>query len=1019
MALPANARNILVKFQNYEAKDPMRIEGVDLTSLRQIDLDRLENHDPAKLLAASSTLFKIARATGGAFSLTYEEQVQTELLATHLLQTALPQCISSLYESIQRLLSQILSDAAFSMGYAMGCHHFWPEWHLRDQSIGKVLYSSLYMYPYATYRIIHGCVKLALGRITFHCACIIMIENAVTFSIHLAAVLSLRVFSSCIAFLWRVFSQNAVMCITVLVVVPGFFLASNPRAILEQLSNAIIEALSIANDIFMILSRLGLLVGFDNLSSLLLFATSLPLNAVSKLQYGSELVWKALRASRFFVSTLLTIWNFLTITRRITIPFVAAQLKSSWMMTSSIRVLKRAVRALRGEPDIMSLKEFSYDSVAAFDSRRDIRLLQLGKNASLSTLHLRMDAYPLSQAPPYEAISYVWDSHDSTEMETIFLNGQKLKVPTNVYNILYQRSKISNTRRIWIDMICIDQKDLMEKTYQVRMMTTIYQKAIEVVVYLGESSNAWLAKSFLEDIMKAKANKTTEMFNMYVLSFVFRSRFDQYLRARIVAFLELLRNKWFGRVWIIQEVAFARSIKVIYGGVDISWTSLVNLSSVLLLTMLNAGLMLSQVRDQPPYINYEFMASTKYLCSIDIQRSSLVRNGSTPLLETLVLLNHREATKSIDKVFALLGMTDNAEELRDLIDYRRSVSEVLVDLSLHFRQSGQLLQTLHFAGVGWRGQREEVPSWVVDWTMDIFPYSLSTTPFFRSQYRASADKQFAMREGCSSKEIILSGQLICRIKALGPACPDSLTIENQPIYDVGTTVLGMLRQWVEDIYVVARQNTRYPCDTYHGELSATETHEVKYLYQPAQSLREAMIHTLLANCGDNLRPVPNEIISDFENLLSQGPSTELICDCLRLLDPKCKRREETWENIQRRIQEYINEDNDKTGFLNWSVGDRPLGLFARVIKQSPAMGQMQFCVLDDGHFGLVPPGARPGDWMTVIFGAETPFVLRELTGGSEMGTTSEYQIVGHAYVHGMMDGEALMLGKDEVEFVIQ
>jgi hypothetical protein len=90
------------------------------------------------------------------------------------------------------------------------------------------------------------------------------------------------------------------MCITVLVIVPGFFLASSPRAMLKQPSNAIMEALYIANDIFMVLSRLRLLVGFDNLSGLLLFATSLPLNTVFKLRYGSELVWKALRASRFF-----------------------------------------------------------------------------------------------------------------------------------------------------------------------------------------------------------------------------------------------------------------------------------------------------------------------------------------------------------------------------------------------------------------------------------------------------------------------------------------------------------------------------------------------------------------------------------------------------------------------------------------------------------------------------------------------------------------------------------------------
>jgi hypothetical protein len=138
--------------------------------------------------------FKIARTKGAALSLTYEEQVQTEILANHLLQTALPQYTSMVYESIRHLLSKILSDAAFSTGYAMGCHHFWPGWDLRDQSVGKVFYSSLCLSPYVTCRIIHGCVKPALGRLTFRCVCIIMIESAVTVSIQLAAVLSLRVF---------------------------------------------------------------------------------------------------------------------------------------------------------------------------------------------------------------------------------------------------------------------------------------------------------------------------------------------------------------------------------------------------------------------------------------------------------------------------------------------------------------------------------------------------------------------------------------------------------------------------------------------------------------------------------------------------------------------------------------------------------------------------------------------------------------------------------------------------------
>jgi len=53
-----------------------------------------------------------------------------------------------------------------------------------------------------------------------------------------------------------------------------------------------------------------------------------------------------------------------------------------------------------------------------------------------------------------------------------------------------------------------------------------------------------------------------------------------------------------------------------------------------------------------------------------------------------------------------------------------------------------------------------------------------------------------------------------------------------------------------------------------------------------------------------------------------------------------------------------------------------------------------------GYLGLGPAAVLPGDIIAAIFGLETPLVLRSV------GTDS-YQIVGEAYVHGIMDGEAM------------
>ena len=59
-----------------------------------------------------------------------------------------------------------------------------------------------------------------------------------------------------------------------------------------------------------------------------------------------------------------------------------------------------------------------------------------------------------------------------------------------------------------------------------------------------------------------------------------------------------------------------------------------------------------------------------------------------------------------------------------------------------------------------------------------------------------------------------------------------------------------------------------------------------------------------------------------------------------------------------------------------------------------------FAVTENGYIGLVSSEAKVGDSIAVFLGAEAPYILRE---NGESG----YELVGDAYIEGIMKGEAL------------
>jgi hypothetical protein len=135
----------------------------------------------------------------------------------------------------------------------------------------------------------------------------------------------------------------------------------------------------------------------------------------------------------------------------------------------------------------MARFERSFEYQALYDTN-SIRIIELFPALDRDKpIIINLSEFPLNSPTEYEALSYTWDNQKPTR--DITCNEKSLCVTENVFQALrHLRSRRARKRILWIDAICINQKDQAEKTSQVSMMGDIYARAHRVNVWLSRST---------------------------------------------------------------------------------------------------------------------------------------------------------------------------------------------------------------------------------------------------------------------------------------------------------------------------------------------------------------------------------------------------------------------------------------------------------------------------------------------------------------------------------------------------
>lgn len=161
--------------------------------------------------------------------------------------------------------------------------------------------------------------------------------------------------------------------------------------------------------------------------------------------------------------------------------------------------------------------------------------------------------------PRYISLSYSWGRNldgDATLTRTVLLDGCEFPVAENLYDFLFQIAASGKILPLWIDAVCINQNDMEERSKQVSIMASIYQKAANLVIWLGhgtdesEDREAMDALELVPRVQDWLNSKRMDMPEQIVDTGQSGPHMVRY-QASLVRFCQ---RRYFQRRWVIQEI---------------------------------------------------------------------------------------------------------------------------------------------------------------------------------------------------------------------------------------------------------------------------------------------------------------------------------------------------------------------------------------------------------------------------------------------------------------------------------
>ena len=622
-----------------------------------------------------------------------------------------------------------------------------------------------------------------------------------------------------------------------------------------------------------------------------------------------------------------------------------------------------------------------YPPLRSSNSFRLLSVLPAAKHAPIKTTLVSVTGKTTQLV--YEALSYVWGT--ASDRADIQCNGELVSITQSLAEALLHLRSDTDERPLWIDQLCINQEDPAERSQQVTMMGDIYSSARIVLVWLGpsddETGTVWILLQKVSELQHFEAHEVYGLAHKKqrpLQKEVSRSSTVGYdgtadVQPKLSSLMGLrdipeiptgdasewkaverfLQRPWFLRMWTYQEVVLSRICIVRCGSYSMTWSDLSD--SCLALAYGGFDVFVDQ--------------NQRRVNELQVQRLRSRESKSTTLRSLLEVNRFRNSTEPRDMVYALRGIVDRSVAEAITVSYRSPLAEVYANAVKVCIKDEKALTIL--GSVEYRRNQEsrvQMPSWVPDWRYETsVAVDLSMRRDDGERYFSCSENETPrMTEVPSTRSLLLKGFLLATL----------------------TRFSNVKEHLGFDIYrMKARRfsNDRFEYSNWR-EMYSNAAAKVAFPYTSLKKRERADV-IVAAIWGKTIHDELND-----EQSIEMAYRRTVTADLLPGPDSRLNARE-----TKRSFPAYTA----------WQQSGYPNPVPTEVLHEhdyyvSQVLSNREFFIAEDGktsYMGITMGVPRDGDCVCVLLGGDTPFVMRP--------KGDEWHFVAEAYVHGIMDGEAM------------
>jgi hypothetical protein len=358
-----------------------------------------------------------------------------------------------------------------------------------------------------------------------------------------------------------------------------------------------------------------------------------------------------------------------------------------------------------------------------------------------------IDKVSLNDRPNYTALSYTWG--DASRSQQIIINDAVVPVTESVETALRHLQRDTEVLTLWVDQLCINQNNYLERNEQVQQMNAIYSKAAQVLVWLGPAADdSDHVMDLLEWLGREAYNFGVMQLNMSDYMSLYDPKADERLLSiktsihelvqkvgssfPVNSYRSLVEREWWLRVWVVQEISLAPDVIFACGKKRLPYQHFIAADAFFTLYVLGMvnSLSLGDILDNPrikPLLEAPISSAASSMLSTRRKyQGEIDGNRHDYSLYRLLIKSHviastgyrLKATDPRDKIFGLLGLANDAKSLNISINYDNPCCKVYADAARRLIQTGNIdiLALCQYPKI-----LIDLPSWAPDWSALIRP----------------------------------------------------------------------------------------------------------------------------------------------------------------------------------------------------------------------------------------------------------------------------------------------------------